>query len=235
MKIYNLHGASTRPGSNLFEGELLRVRQFEEREVFRRRADEDEVVVLGVVQGKQAAALDANLLMKFSKNTIKSVHRQHFADSGIVIEDRRAGIPGAIVIAHANVRASNKGGVTENDPWLLRPGKKTFPEDVKRNRQIGGIARQPGFSNSAVQEAVRGDGNGGGKNYRKRDDGKNPNTGGPAIDLQIVWCLIRGVRVIPRDAMRTRMESKGVGAFGQFHHDLVVRAIRGIVFGQLGT
>ena len=99
--------------------------------------------------------------MKFLKNTIESVHRQHFAYSGVMIEDHRAEIPGTIVVAHANIRPADKGRVTENDPRLLRSGEETFPENVKSNRHIRALAGHAGFRDSAVQEAVRCDGDSG--------------------------------------------------------------------------
>ena len=105
-----------------------------------------------------------NLLMKSSENAVESVHRKHFADSGIVIQDRRAGILGSIVVAHANVRPADKGCVTEDDPRLLRSGEKALPENVKSNRHIRVIACEPGFRYFAVQEAVRGNSDGGGEN-----------------------------------------------------------------------
>jgi len=37
--------------------------------------------------GEQTAALDANLLMQSFENAVESVHRQHLADSGIVIQE----------------------------------------------------------------------------------------------------------------------------------------------------
>ncbi|PYU54536.1 MAG: hypothetical protein DMG55_31180 [Acidobacteria bacterium] len=102
--------------------------------------------------------------MKSSKNAIESVHRQHFADSGIVIQDRRAGIFGMIVVAHANVRPTDKGCITEDDPRFLGSGEKALPENVKSYRHIRVIACEPGFRNPAVQEAVGGHGDGGAKN-----------------------------------------------------------------------
>src|SRR5258708_17072420 len=111
MKIDDLHGAHKRPGSNLLEDKFLRVRQLQEGQIFRRRADEDEIVVFCVIQGKQAAALYANLLMELSENIIESVYRQHFADSGVVIRDYRAGIPSTIEVAHASVRPADEGCV----------------------------------------------------------------------------------------------------------------------------
>src|SRR5882672_7058805 len=105
--------------------------------------------------------------MKFCENSIESVHRQHFADSGVMIRDHGPGIPRTIVVAHANVWPADEGGVTEDDPWLLRTGKKTFPEHVKSNRRIRTVASHPGLRDSAVQEPVGGNRNGRGENDRK--------------------------------------------------------------------
>src|ERR1700687_6482110 len=67
MKIDDFHGARARPRSDLFECEFLGVWQLQERQIFRRRANEDEIVVFCVIQGKPATAFDANLLMKSSE------------------------------------------------------------------------------------------------------------------------------------------------------------------------
>src|SRR6266566_1961229 len=163
MKIDDLHGARAGPGSDLLEGEFLSGGQLQEGQIFRRRANEDEVVVLGVIQRKQATALDTNLLMKFAENAIESVNGQDFADSGVVIQDHRAGILGAIVVAHANVGPADEGGVAEDHPRFLRAGKEAFPENPKSNRQIQALAGQPGFRGFSRQESVRGDSDGGGE------------------------------------------------------------------------
>src|SRR5436309_12781879 len=118
--------------------------------MFRRRANEDEIVVLGVIERKQATALDANLLMKFCENSIESVHRQHFADSGVMIRDHGPGIPGTIVVAHANVRPADEGGVAEDDPRLLRPSHQASPETVKSNRLIRAVACHPALRGPAA-------------------------------------------------------------------------------------
>src|SRR5882724_3400048 len=44
---------------------------------------------------------------------------------------------------------------------------------------------------------------------------------------------MRSTRVITACPVRTLVESEGVGAFGGFHDDRVVGALRGIVLGQL--
>jgi len=184
MKIDDLHGAHKRPGSNLLEDKFLRVGQLQERQILRRRANEDEIVVFGVIQGKQATALDANLLMKFSENIIEGVHRQHFAHSGVMIRNRRAGILGSIVVTHANVRPADKGCVTEDDPRFLWPGEKPFPKNVKSQRGIRAIAGQPGFSGFSCEKSVRGDSHDGGEEDREHDYGSEPLTGRLAIVRQ---------------------------------------------------
>src|SRR5947209_18392094 len=98
MRVDDFHRAHAATRSDLFEDEFLRIWQLQEGQVFRRRPNENEVVVLGIVQGKQTTALDANLLMKLSENTIESVNGQHFTDPRVMIQDRRAGILCAIVI-----------------------------------------------------------------------------------------------------------------------------------------
>src|SRR6266481_1852379 len=131
--------------------------------------------------------LEADLLMEFFEDTIESVHGQHFADSGVMIQNHGAGILGTIVVAHANVRPADKGRVTEDDPRFLRAGEKALPENMKSNRHIRAVAGYAGFGNSAVQKAVRGNGDDGSEHDRECNDSENPGARGPAIDLQIAW------------------------------------------------
>src|ERR1700682_2798029 len=109
MKIDDLHGAGARSRGELFEDEFLGVGEFQEREVLRRRTDEDEIVVFGIIEGKQASALDTNWLMKTGQDVIQGMHREHFADSRVVIQDYSAGIPGPIVIAHTGIGPAHEG------------------------------------------------------------------------------------------------------------------------------
>src|SRR5258707_12354414 len=158
MEINDLHGASAGHRSDLFEDECLGGGQLQNGEIFGRRANEDEIVVFGVVQGKQAAALDANLLAKSSENAIEGVHRKHFTDSGVMIQDHRAGILGTIVIAHASVGPADESCVAEDDPWLLRSGEKPPPENMKSNGHIRAIACYPGLGALSRQRPVVADG-----------------------------------------------------------------------------
>src|SRR5713226_3204893 len=235
MRIDDLHGAHARPRSNLLEGEFFRVRQLQEGQVFRRGPHEDEIVVFGVIQGKQATPLDTNLLVKLPENTIEGVNRQHFADSGVMIQNRGAGIPGAIVVAHANVRPANKGRVTEDDPWLLRTGEKALPENVKSNWHVQAVAGPPGLRDSAIEKAVGGHCYDRGEHDGECHDSENPDARRPIVDLRIDWCLMSSAGVVPSRPMGTRMESKGISPFGDFNQERIFKTLGSIVFGQLGT
>ena len=48
-----------------------------------------EVVVLGVVEREQTSALDPYFLVEEMKDAIEFVDGEHFADSGVVIENQR--------------------------------------------------------------------------------------------------------------------------------------------------
>src|SRR5690349_25150111 len=99
MRIDNLHSAHAGPGSDLLKNKLLSVRQLQKRQVLRGRTYEDEIVVLGVVQGKQAAQLDANLLAMLLENIVESVKGQNFAHSRVVVRNHCSVIPGESVLA----------------------------------------------------------------------------------------------------------------------------------------
>src|SRR5262249_5054445 len=100
MGIDNLHSSHARPGSDLFEHKLLRIRQLQKGQVLRRRANKDEIVVLRIVERKQAPSLHANWLAKFLENIIERMDGQNFTDSRIVVQNHGSGILGTIVITH---------------------------------------------------------------------------------------------------------------------------------------
>src|ERR1051325_8065968 len=155
MRVDDFHSAHAATRSDLFEDEFLGIWQLQKGQVFRRRANENEIVVLGIVQGKQTTALDANLLMKFSENSIESVNGQHFADSRVMIKDRRAGVLGAIVIANADVWSASQSGLAQVNPRRRRACKKSFQEYRKAQGKIGGGASGAGFLFFSRQKAVR--------------------------------------------------------------------------------
>src|SRR5207245_9029932 len=62
MNIDNLDVAGTRTGRDLLKYELVGTGDFKKREILRRGSNENQIIIFCVIQGEQAAALDANLL-----------------------------------------------------------------------------------------------------------------------------------------------------------------------------
>ena len=150
IQIDDLNLPGARPRSDLLKDKSPGARNFQEREIFRRRSDENQIVVLRVVERKKTSALDADLLLKFPKYAVQSMHGQHFPDPGIVIQGVHLAVASGIVIAHPAVRAAHKGRVAENDPRLLGPGEEPSPENAQNRRDIRDFPGQPRFRRSAV-------------------------------------------------------------------------------------
>ena len=62
-------------GGNLLEDKFVSARNIKERQILRGRADKNEVIVLGIIQGKKASAFDAYLLVKRRKDLVEFVDR----------------------------------------------------------------------------------------------------------------------------------------------------------------
>src|SRR5260370_18122087 len=96
------------------------------------RTDEDQVIAVGLVQRKEAAALYANLPMQQSENTIECVDGQDFTHASVVVQNKATLIFGGVVIPHASLGTPHKRRVAEDDPGLFLSGHKSVPEDAKR-------------------------------------------------------------------------------------------------------
>ncbi len=140
MNIDDFGVAAANADGDLAKDEFLGAGNVEQGEIFGRRADEDEVVVLGVVERKQAAAFYANFLVEKIEDAIEFVDGEDFADAGVVIEDRLALIAGGVEVAHANVGASGEWGVAEDDPRFSGPVRKPLQKVGRRRGCRGGRA-----------------------------------------------------------------------------------------------
>src|SRR6266478_3426971 len=123
--------ALARPGTNPLKDKLLGARNLEQGEVFRRRTNENQVIVFRVVEGEQAPALHTKAPVKGCKSVIETVHGQDFTDTGVVVPKHIPRIPGRIVVAHAGLRAAHEGCIAEDGPRLFRSSEKAPPESVK--------------------------------------------------------------------------------------------------------
>src|SRR6266849_572428 len=90
MHVDELRIAFARTGRYAVKDKLLRSRYFQKGQIFQRRSDEDQIVVLGIIEREQAAALHAYLPMENCKQMIEFMHRQDFAHPGVVVEDGAA-------------------------------------------------------------------------------------------------------------------------------------------------
>src|SRR6516165_11511819 len=129
---------------------------------------------LGVVEGEEAAALDAEMAAEESENLIQSMNGKDFANAGVVVPDGALRIAAGGVIAHAGFGATDEGGVAEDDPRLFSVGHKGLPkrlEGLRRRLVNAGVRGGDGLP--AGQQHADGD---------DRDDeqhGENGRSGDP--------------------------------------------------------
>src|ERR1700719_4169021 len=114
MDVDNGLVALARSRSHAAENDFLSPRDFEQRQVLESGADEDQVVVLCVVEGKQAATLYANLPVQQSENAVQFMDRQDLAHTGVMVQNKAALVLYGIVIAHARFGPAHKRRVAEN-------------------------------------------------------------------------------------------------------------------------
>jgi hypothetical protein len=79
--------AHSRPGSQALKYEFLGAWDIAQSEVLSRRTDKNQVVVLHVIQGKQAAALYPQRFVQQFEDMVELVDRQDFSHAGVVVED----------------------------------------------------------------------------------------------------------------------------------------------------
>src|ERR1700730_1143441 len=139
---------------DLLECEFLGRGYVQKGEIFRRRTDEDQIVVLRVIQGKEAAALDANLLLQLPESIVEGVHSQNFTYARVVIQDPRFAVACSIVVTHAGIGASHKRRIAENDQRLRVSGEKAIPESAHRNRSREGFHGRTSLRNAMRENSV---------------------------------------------------------------------------------
>jgi hypothetical protein len=113
------------------EDEFVGAGNFQQVEIFRRRADENQVGILGVIEGEETATLHAEIAVQKAEHLIKAVDGNHFADAGVMIPDDVFRIAGGIVIAHAGFGAADERGVAEDNPGFFGAGEEWLPESLE--------------------------------------------------------------------------------------------------------
>jgi hypothetical protein len=152
MDVKNREVAFARTVWHALEDKFTGAGNFEKVEIFGRRADEDQVGILGVIKGEEAAAFHAKVSMQQAEDLIETVDGNYFANASVVVPDGVFLVVGGIVIAHAGFRTANERGVTEDDPGLFAAGEKRFPESLKGGGSGFGIASKSGRSGLASEK-----------------------------------------------------------------------------------
>src|SRR5258706_7298875 len=134
MRVNHLHVSLTRPGIHGLKNEFLGSRDLQQSQILRRGADEDQIVVPDIIQGKQRPTLYSKLAVEETENPVQFVDRQNLTHPGVMIEDPLAGIGGRVEVTHVRLQTSYKVAVAEKHARRLRSGHKSAPENLVGRR-----------------------------------------------------------------------------------------------------
>ena len=118
------------PEVDALKDEFPRSRNIQQRQIFRGRTDENQIVVLGVVQREQCSALHSQLPIEENEDAVKLMDRQHFSHARVMIEDQGSRVGRRVEVAHAGLRPSHKAAIAEDYPGRLRAGDEAVPENL---------------------------------------------------------------------------------------------------------
>src|SRR5579864_7348946 len=122
MQVDDRQVPFSRPRIDSQEHERLSSGNVEQGKILRGRANENQVVILGIVERKKCAALHPDGTIQQRENMVKLVNGQHLSHAGVVIHDERSAVGGWIEVAHSSLRSADKAAVAEDNPGLLWPG-----------------------------------------------------------------------------------------------------------------
>src|SRR5436309_11705002 len=71
------------------------------------------------------------------EDPIQFVNREHFTDSGVVIQDRIVRVSGGIEVTHPGFRPADEFGIAEYNQRMFRLIDKAMPEGLDRRRSLG--------------------------------------------------------------------------------------------------
>src|SRR5258708_18070443 len=113
------------------EDEFVGSRNFQQVEIFGGRTYENQVGILGVIEGEETAAFHAKIAAQKAEDLIEAVDGDDFADAGVMIPDDVFRIAGGIEIAHAGFGAADESGVAKDQPGFFGGGEKWLPESLE--------------------------------------------------------------------------------------------------------
>jgi hypothetical protein len=131
MDVKNREVAFARTVWHALEDKFTGAWNFQQIEIFGGRAYENQIGILSVVEGEEAAALDTEIAVELAEYLIEAVDSNYFTDSGVMIPDDVFRVVSGIVIPHAGFGTAHERGVAEDHPGLFGAGEKGFPESLK--------------------------------------------------------------------------------------------------------
>ena len=90
MNVEDGEVSLARAGIETLKHKFLSAGDVEQGEVFRGRSDENQIVILGVVEREQGAALHANGTIEKVENMVQLVDGQHLSHAGVVVKNKCA-------------------------------------------------------------------------------------------------------------------------------------------------
>jgi len=207
---------------------------FKERKILRGRADEDEVVIFGVIEGEKAAAFDTNSAMKEVEDVVEFVDTEDLSDAGVMIENGGIAVALSIAVPHASFRAAHEGSVAENDPGFILAGDEAVPKNLE-----GGRSRLAGGSGAGWNRVARGhqpddDGDGRSKKNGERNDFGTPAASGTLVQVRDSGMIGKVICRFVCGSIAV-MEGRDVGAFWKVYDEVVVGAVGAVILVELGT
>src|SRR5579884_2380490 len=91
-------------------------RQVAQMNIVARRADEDQIIVLHVIEREQAAALDPEVVIEGGEDAVQFVNGEHFALARKVAGIRLPLVARRIIVAHWLLGTAAEPGVAEDRP-----------------------------------------------------------------------------------------------------------------------
>ncbi len=158
------------------EDEFAGSRNFQQVEIFGRRTDENQVGILGVIEGEETAAFHAKIAAQKAEDLIEAVDGDDFADAGVVIPDDVFRLAGGIEIAHAGFGAADESGVATG---FFGAGEKWLPESLESGGSwfdFAGKCGGCGFASEKEREERTG------QEKRKNHHREQPGAGNLFVD-----------------------------------------------------
>ena len=90
MNVDHRQVALARSGHKTLKDEFAGPGDIQQSQVLGRRSDEDQIVILGVIEREEGAALDPKGTIEQIEDAVELMDSQHFSDASVMVEDECA-------------------------------------------------------------------------------------------------------------------------------------------------